>query len=450
MGTVVEIHHTISMGPLRLVDRIGAHKMERNLSCINAILQMLKSIPEIENIFATQSYKTGCKDNMPICDEISGLFRAKNTEEITAAYLRMLIRKSTVEAFQCFGEQQDLFILFKIISEAVQKELNYSNTQSKNSWEKFIRSQSSSCSNCERKKNCERKGLEKPQILTVSLLEGTNTTVSRLVNSFKIQEDDNEDRLCRFCDVKKTKNKVDQFPDYLLVKLLRTASTSNSIVFPENKMKLLNGETFQLRCIVNHDDLTGHYTTAVIDTNCWVTCDGTEHALASKEDVKVRHNIGFLYVKITVSSDPYQCSMAGCPLDKKLESNQELKRHITIEHPKCNYCKETFLVNCLYKEHLRGKDKCQFAKRQKLKKVTSNHVLKGESSKDSGLESISDSTGEEKLNITKYQVKHKLIRKRKAQCDTNPSKKQKLFNPSVNSKETAKNGKQFCTQPWSR
>ena len=92
---------------------------------------MLKSIPEIENIFATQSYKTGCKDNMPICDEISGLFRAKNTEEITAAYLRMLIRKSTVEAFQCFGEQQDLFIFFRIISEAVQKELNYSNTQSK-------------------------------------------------------------------------------------------------------------------------------------------------------------------------------------------------------------------------------------------------------------------------------------------------------------------------------
>ena len=58
---------------------------------------------------------------------------------------------------------------------------------------------------------------------------------------------------------------------------------------------------------------------------------------------------------------------------------------------------------------------------------------------------MSDSTGEEKLNITKDQVKHKLIRKRKAQCDTNSSKKQKLFNPSVNSKETAKNGKQFCT-----
>ena len=125
----------------------------------------------------------------------------------------MLIRRCTAEAFPCFGEQQDLFIFFRIISEAIQIELNSSNTQSKKTWDKFVRSQPSLCSNCEGKR------LDIPNMLTVSPLEGTNTTVSRLVNSFKIQEDDNEDRLCRFCDVKKTKNKVAQFPDHLIVKL---------------------------------------------------------------------------------------------------------------------------------------------------------------------------------------------------------------------------------------
>ena len=42
---------------------------------------MFKSIPDIENMFATQAYKAGCEDNMPICDEISGLFGAKTQKK---------------------------------------------------------------------------------------------------------------------------------------------------------------------------------------------------------------------------------------------------------------------------------------------------------------------------------------------------------------------------------
>ena len=92
-----------------------------------------------------------------------------------------------------------------------------------------------------------------------------------------------------------------------------------------------------------------------------------------------------------------------------------------------------------------GKEKCPFAKRQKLQKVTSKHLLESESSNDSGLESMSDSTGKEKLVMTKDQVKNKLVRKRKTQCDAKPTKKQKLTDPSVSSKDTATIGKQVCT-----
>ena len=55
-----------------------------------------------------------------------------------------------------------------------------------------------------------------------------------------------------------------------------------------------------------------------------------------------------------------------------------------------------------------------------------------------------DIGGKEKFEITNDQVvKNKLVRKQKAQCDTKPAKK--LINPSVNSKETAENSKQFRT-----
>ena len=58
---------------------------------------------------------------------------------------------------------------------------------------------------------------------------------------------------------------------------------------------------------------------------------------------------------------------------------------------------------------------------------------------------MSDSTGKEKLVMTKDQVKNKLVRKRKAQCDAKPGKKQKLTDPSVNSKDTDTIGKLVCT-----
>ena len=164
------------MAPLKLVDRLGAHKAERNLSCINSILQILKSVPEINKMFQNKSYKAECEDDMPICDEISGLFRAEKKEESSAAYLRMLIRRHTAEHFSCFGEKQDFAIFFRILYDLVKKELDPSNKKSKDLWQKFRRNYSVSCLNCERLKI---RG--SAELLSVSALKGTKTTVSRLI-----------------------------------------------------------------------------------------------------------------------------------------------------------------------------------------------------------------------------------------------------------------------------
>ena len=325
------------MAPLKLVDRLGAHKTERNLSCINAILQIVKSFPEINKMFQTKSYKRGCEDDMPICDEISGLFRAKKKEEGSAAYLRMLIRRCTAEQFSCFGEQQDFAIFFRIFFDVVKSELDASNKRSKDLWQKFIRNYSLSCINCERLKIGRT-----TEFLSVSALEGSKTTVTRLINCFKIDPEENQDKECILCHVNKSskgRNSYVHLPDFLLVKISRTESTSGSIVFPENTMKLLNGDTYKLRCIVDLDPLTGQYVTSVVDDNTWVRCDGTDHTPACKEEVKTEDNLIFLYVKQTVSSDKYKCSAAGCPLErKKLESRKELRSHKKREHPRCEGC----------------------------------------------------------------------------------------------------------------
>ena len=64
---------------------------------INATLQMMKSVPELEKMFRNKVYSVGRGGEMPLCDEINELFE---TEDVTsAAYLRFLIKSSNSELF---------------------------------------------------------------------------------------------------------------------------------------------------------------------------------------------------------------------------------------------------------------------------------------------------------------------------------------------------------------
>lgn len=387
---------------------------------------MLKSVPEIEKMFQSKSYSVGCNKDMPICDEISELFRAGKNEERSAAYLRMLIRKNTDEVFPCFGEQQDLFVFFRIIHQAVRKELRNSNTSVK-SWNKFRRSNSLSCQH-----GGGEKMPEDPEVMSLSPVEGSNTFISRLIN--KLQEEGNDKELCRLCDDTRTKKDITKLPDHLLVRVSRTSATQDSVIFPENQMKLLNGESYKLRSIVDQDDVSGQYTCAVISDNTWVICDGTEITPASKDDVKTRNNILLLYEKIPGAKEEYQCPMPGCPLDKTLQSENALRRHVKLEHPKCQVCGKTFLINCLYREHMQTSKECQPVEVPKVSIVIPKHKIR----RDSGIDSMSDSNEEnnfkvvEKENISEQVIKGRRKRKAKNHEDNFKNKVQKLTNNKKN------------------
>jgi len=327
------------MPPIRLVSMQGD-----NMAGINATLQMLKSVPQLDEMFRNRHFNVGRVGEMPLCDEIYELFE---TEDVTsAAYLRFLIKSSNSENFPKYGEKQDFLKIFRILFEAVLRELSCSsNKDSKNVWEKFrSRSSSVTCENCPR--------MEGPEILSVTPLEGCRTTVTRLINISKINSEKMKEKYCVSCQGSRG-DKVGNLPSFLLVKV-DSRPSPGCVVFPENKMRLVNGDTYLLTCIVDDDDIV-----AVVDDKTWVRCDATKHTPAARDDVKNVNNKIFLYVKTKVSPTRYKCEVAGCPLDKVLGSRKELERHMEKEHRRCSHCRKLFLLNCLYKEHLGEDGVCQ-------------------------------------------------------------------------------------------
>merc|ERR1712013_234564 len=339
------------------------HMSGDSVNTFHAILRMLKSIPEVHQMFISKSFRKGCKSKMPIFEEIGVLFETKNVDLSAFAYLRFLISSEN-------SEKQDFAKNFKIIYEAVQRELSFSNEESINVWEKFKRSYSKNCGNCERLSLAGS-----PEILEVTPLDCSRTTVTRLINSFKLDPEDNQDNEC-------------------------------------------------LLCHAVQDDAT-----AVVDDNTWMRWDGAKHTPASKDGVKNVNNKLFMYVKLDIPSTKYKCQLVGCPFDRELESWRELSRHIKREHPRCRHCKKIFLVSCLYREHLLGSDTCQFSSIRKEAIEVPSKKEDNEIIEDSGLESMSDSAGEEPVTVTKRNPNFRKSIKRKAegeeQIDQN-SKRQKI------------------------
>merc|ERR1712226_745729 len=263
------------------VNMSGSHN-----TAFDAILRMLKSIPEVSHMFRTKLFRKGCQSKMPICEEIGVLFESTNIDISSSAKLRFLI---TGENSRKIREKQDFSEIFRIIYESVQKELYFSNLKCINVWKKFRRSYTKNCGNCERLNLADS-----PKILAVTPLECSRTTVTRLINSSRLDPEDNQDNECLLCHAVKDDEYV-HLPSFLLVQVVPRPS-SRSSVFPENKMTLVNGDTYHLKCIVDHDDVT-----AVVDNNTWVRCDGSRSSPASKDDVKNSNNKFFLYVRMETS-----------------------------------------------------------------------------------------------------------------------------------------------------
>ena len=93
---------------------------EWNTSCINSILQMLRSIPEIADMIYSQSYKSSNQPGVitEICDEIHNIFQTEGV--VDTVDLRAVLGYYSSNPQMFFSDHQNLeVVLFREFLPAV-------------------------------------------------------------------------------------------------------------------------------------------------------------------------------------------------------------------------------------------------------------------------------------------------------------------------------------------
>ena len=324
---------------------------ESNLSCLNSILQMLRSIPEINEMFTNETFRADGAVT-EICDEIHRIFAFGGVA--SASDLRAILgfhASNSFNAKMLFAKHQNLeVVFFREVLEVIRSELQMSDKKVIQTWDKFFGGE-----------------------LNFLEIDKNQVSVEEFLN-------------------KKCKTLL---PDFLVIRTSCESSPSYTFTFcyPESRVTLENGDTYTLTCIVDKDRLTGKYSSAVVVDGAWVRQKGMKLECCSKDEVKTMKNYLYLYVKehddkrfkIGGAKFPlkkeYYCTVPGCPEDLGFVDEESLEDHYCKEHKTCPNCKEQFLLNYLYVDHI---SYCQvpIVKKERKRRFTKDS--------DSGLESLRD------------------------------------------------------------
>ena len=309
------------MGVLPDTEDEGA--FQRNLSCLNSIVHMLNSIPEVAEVFEEQSYKSENRIT-DICDEIHRVLKL-NTD---AADLRVALGSQSAEdPYMLFAKQQNYeVVFFRYIYDAVRAELNESSQEIKEVWNKFTSG--------------------RLDINFIEISERSTDSVGQFLNKKFIPE---------------------MLPDFLLLKIVRKASSTNELKLrSENRIQMKNGDVYKLTCIIDKNRRLGTYYTTESHDGAWSReVDGRRRYFA-EADVKTERNYAYLYVKqkpvmvfkeelkvkIERMKNKHFCRVQGCPEDLGFATERLLQDHMNQEHQSCLNCGQQFLLRSLHKEHI--------------------------------------------------------------------------------------------------
>ena len=120
------IHFRTMSNYLRLRNygsREDAPKAEKNTCFVNTSLQLMNSIPDCRKYFVEKRYKTQDSQQLPICDQISAIFRTSPNVSNSAGSLRELIGGINGYGYLNDGEQQDMASFFTILLDEIDKEI---------------------------------------------------------------------------------------------------------------------------------------------------------------------------------------------------------------------------------------------------------------------------------------------------------------------------------------
>ena len=333
---------------------------KRNLSCLDSIVQMLSSIPEVSELFEEQSFKTGNRIT-DVCDEIHRVLKL-NTD---TADLRAVLGFQSQDADMLFSRQQNFeVVFFRDVHAAVRAELAESSLAVRNIWNKFT---------------------------------------SGRFNFVEISER-NTDSVGRFLD--KTYS-PEMLPDIMMVKIIyKPSSTKEFKLRSENRIQLKNGDIYRLTCIIDKDRSIGTYSTTKSHDGAWARDVKGRLRYFAEEDVKTYKNYAYIYVKQVFLSfkeevkvkgekmkNEHFCRVPGCPDDLGFPTEEILQDHVKQEHKRCSTCGKQFLLSSLHKEHILT---CRL--KSSPTRVKSEKKRRRPTDPDSGVESIVD----EDVKITPF------------------------------------------------
>ena len=322
------------------------YKGDKFSSCLTAALQMLISIPKVMWMFLHHHYRSGNPHTTEISEEISRYIKGEsNVKDIL-----FIMRAYSVDGPLSSAHLPSTLIFFRVLHEYVSSEIKYADDHVRELWGKFTEG-------------------------TFNFLELRGEKGKKLKNILETQISG-------------------ELPEYLVIRIYHPPSGG-----PDQEIQLSNGKIYQLNCIVDKDSSTGRYYSSVVKNNCWRLKD--ERSSASKNEVQTRSNYIYLYIRAW----PYHCQVDGCPSEEKFDK-AELDLHHQTEHPTCSFCKQKFLLGCLYREHLDGCRKAADRKRY--------------CSADSGNGSIAEVTQEEDPPLLPTPSEKGGNKKRKLSVDNTP------------------------------
>ena len=318
------------MAPLKLVNNTGLES-EKNLCFVNAELQLLYSIPDVKDFFATKKHRGNCQDRLQLCDELSRIFRTDGQFQTTAAELRRLTGKLYRREDICNGEQQDIEEFHTLLLRGIEQELaRVEGVQSRftnkfKGREENKKSFLYTADGCCPQGHMPRTEVENFQVIKIDVPESSRIiSLNNMVSNHFAEDTTTFFMKCSDCckhttrcpQTGKCKLKEDtskrcliSSPDFLFIQLLRfedyRSPKIDSKVMPENILVLPNNDKFKLVTIGNHLGSfihNGHYQALVKNGMNWIKVDDTKAIKTNLMTEIAEENYIFVYRKYSTTT----------------------------------------------------------------------------------------------------------------------------------------------------
>ena len=111
--------------PLKLVNNVGNDKDTWNLCFVNATVQTIYAITELRDYFKSLNYEDPV--NLPICKEVTRIFKSEGKSLESTSRLRKLVAERSGLGYMADGTQQDLMQFHDLLLRSLYDELTIKN-----------------------------------------------------------------------------------------------------------------------------------------------------------------------------------------------------------------------------------------------------------------------------------------------------------------------------------